>query len=314
MSPSARRRGRAAAVAVVLLATAGCTASAAVPDAAPSTTGTTSTSTTASTASTTSTTASTTTTTTASTTTSSTTTTPAQAGAPGGLTVETGDLQPGSVGLRTFALQKALKSLRYDPGEPDGKFGLKTTTAVWAYQALAGMRQDGVVNVLLEASILAAKPQPMLRPDLGPTHTEIDLDRQVLLVFRDNALQLVTHVSSGTGLRYCNKGTCGIAVTPVGDYRYQRRITGWRVAPLGRLYNPVYFNGGIAVHGAASVPATPASHGCVRIPMHIAEYFPGLVANGDAISVFRGGTGPATAPVAKPATDPNQPGDVLAGD
>ena len=47
-----------------------------------------------------------------------------------------------------------------------------------------------------------------------------------------------------------------------------------------------YFNGGIAVHGSGSVPATPASHGCVRIPMHIAERFPGLVANGESIEVF----------------------------
>ena len=66
------------------------------------------------------------------------------------------------------------------------------------------------------------------------------------------------------------------------SFHYQRRVTGWRHAPLGLLYNPVYFNGGIAVHGAPSVPNYPASHGCVRIPMHIAQYFPGLVANGDA--------------------------------
>ena len=44
-------------------------------------------------------------------------------------------------------------------------------------------------------------------------------------------------------------------------YRYGRRVEGWRDAPLGRLYNPVYFNGGIAVHGAGSVPDRPASHG-----------------------------------------------------
>jgi len=58
-------------------------------------------------------------------------------------------------------------------------------------------------------------------------------------------------------------------------------------APLGKLYNPVYFVGGIAVHGAPSVPNRPASHGCVRIPMHIAEYFPTLVAKGDPVETFR---------------------------
>jgi hypothetical protein len=52
------------------------------------------------------------------------------------------------------------------------------------------------------------------------------------------------------------------------------------------MYNPVYFNYGIAVHGAKSVPKEPASHGCVRINMDIAEYFPELVKVGDAVYVW----------------------------
>jgi hypothetical protein len=57
---------------------------------------------------------------------------------------------------------------------------------------------------------------------------------------------------------------------------------------LGALYNPFYFNKGIAVHGYQSVPPTPASHGCARIPMHIAEYFHTLVNQGDAVYVDGG--------------------------
>ena len=237
-------------------------------------------------------------------------------GAPAGLRVEQGVLASGSKGLRTFRLQAALKALKFDPGPPDGAFGLKTEEAIWAYQALRGVPVDGSVNTLLEANILRDQPPAMLRPDLGPTHTEVDLDKQVLLVFRDNALQLVTHVSSGSGRHYCNKGHCGVAITPTGDYHFQRRIAGVRVAPLGVLYNPVYFNGGIAVHGEGSVPRYPASHGCVRIPMFIGEYFPSLVNNGDAISVFRGGPGgPNPAPVAPPPAGSTQPAPdpVLAG-
>jgi lipoprotein-anchoring transpeptidase ErfK/SrfK len=76
-----------------------------------------------------------------------------------------------------------------------------------------------------------------------------------------------------------------VAVTPAGSYRFTWRYSGWRTSDLGELYNPVYFHGGIAVHGAPSVPNYPASHGCVRIPMHIAEYFPSLVAKGDPVYV-----------------------------
>jgi hypothetical protein len=50
----------------------------------------------------------------------------------------------------------------------------------------------------------------------------------------------------------------------------------------------VYFNYGVAVHGAYNVPLYPASHACVRIPMHIAKYFPSLVKRGDDVFVFDG--------------------------
>ena len=78
--------------------------------------------------------------------------------------------------------------------------------AVWAFQALHGMARDGIVTPEVEQAIMGAPPQPMLRPDLGPTHTEVDLDRQVLLVWGDGRLELVTHVSSGSGQAYCEDG------------------------------------------------------------------------------------------------------------
>jgi hypothetical protein len=54
------------------------------------------------------------------------------------------------------------------------------------------------------------------------------------------------------------------------------------------MWNPVYFNYGIAVHGAKNVPTEPASHGCIRIPMFIADYFPSLVKNKDLVFVWDG--------------------------
>ena len=49
------------------------------------------------------------------------------------------------------------------------------------------------------------------------------------------------------------------------------------------------FNYGIAVHGAINVPLAPVSHGCVLIPMHIADYFGDLVTNGDRALVWNAG-------------------------
>ncbi len=195
-------------------------------------------------------------------------------------------LDAGSEGERTLALQQRLTELRFDPGPVDGQFGSNTTMAVWAFQKLHGHEPTGEVTPELWLQMAAAEPIAPLSPDGPPTRVEIDLARQVMLVWDEGTLRLVTHVSTGNNEEFCDGGYCRPAVTPTGTYEFFRRVDGWRDAPLGRLHNPVYFNGGIAVHGAGSVPLNPASHGCVRIPMHISAYFPSLVDRGDTVFVF----------------------------
>ena len=127
------------------------------------------------------------------------------------------------------------------------------------------------------------------------------LPQQVLVVFRDNNPILISHISTGSNKDWCEvvkvdnddgtqteKGICGKSITPGGVFSFNRRRAGWREGELGRMWNPVYFNYGIAVHGADNVPREPASHGCVRIPMHIGNYFPSLVKYGDQVFVFDG--------------------------
>jgi peptidoglycan hydrolase-like protein with peptidoglycan-binding domain len=194
-------------------------------------------------------------------------------------------LEMGSRGPRTLALQQRLAELRYDPGAVDGDFGSLTRMAVWAFQKVNGLPADGKVGLATQAALDAGAAPAALVPNGGADRVEIDLGRQVLFLYDNGRLALITHLSSGTGESYCDNGVCGVAVTPTGDYTVYRRVDGWRHAPLGELYNPLYFNGGIAVHGSPSVPNYPASHGCVRVPMHIAEYLPGLVANGEPVYV-----------------------------
>jgi hypothetical protein len=54
------------------------------------------------------------------------------------------------------------------------------------------------------------------------------------------------------------------------------------------MLNPVYFNYGIAVHGAYEVPRHPASHGCIRIPNLVSAAFQDLVEIGEQVFVFDG--------------------------
>ena len=54
------------------------------------------------------------------------------------------------------------------------------------------------------------------------------------------------------------------------------------------MRNPVYFNYGIAVHGAFQVPQYPASHGCIRIDNSFSEHFQSIVAVGEPVFVWDG--------------------------
>src|SRR5262249_62092446 len=97
---------------------------------------------------------------------------------------------------------------------------------------------------------------------------EVDLDRQVLLLTNDDGVvRKLVPVSTGSNKKYNEKGMRGLAYTPKGRFRIYAKISGWRKSPLGLLYYPNYFSDGLAIHGNPSVPHTPQSHGCVRIPM-----------------------------------------------
>ncbi len=212
-------------------------------------------------------------------------------------------LAPGDSGPEVMALERRLDALRYDVGQVDGVFDVSTRFAVVAFQKVMGMPPSGRATPDVLGRLDSAEvPDPLVR-DGGATRVEIDLPRQVLFLYQGDAIFKILPVSSGTGKRYCDKGKCGVAVTPAGAYRATWRDDGWRESDLGRLYNPVYFIDrlGIAVHGHPVVPAAPASHGCVRIPMAAAEWFPDLVPRHTPIYVLDGVTPVGPLPAQPPA-------------
>ncbi|HEV2828203.1 MAG TPA: L,D-transpeptidase, partial [Pyrinomonadaceae bacterium] len=123
--------------------------------------------------------------------------------------------------------------------------------------------------------------------DAGYRHVEVDLDRQVLLLTDDNgAVMRILPVSSGSNLQYREKTMSGLAYTPRGRFRIEAKISGWRKSPLGLLYYPNYFSGGLAIHGNPSVPQTPQSHGCIRIPMSAAVEMSELLPLGTIVLIY----------------------------
>jgi peptidoglycan hydrolase-like protein with peptidoglycan-binding domain len=219
-------------------------------------------------------------------------------------------LKTGMKGDDVLRVQQRLAALGFDPGPQDGAFGQNTVQAVWAFEKLVMAtprdRATGTVTASTWAIMQSdLRISPRRKADTA-THVEVYLPEQVMIVFADGAPRLITHMSSGSNENWCEEvtidpgedgnntnaqikqGICGEAITPPGIFYFYNRRVGMRESKLGTMYNPVYFNYNIAIHGAILVPLEPASHGCIRIPMSVARYFPALVAYGDRIYVFDG--------------------------
>lgn len=172
-------------------------------------------------------------------------------------------LKPGSKGAAVKRLQVKLLQQGYWHAGSDGEYGDTTMQAVMTVQKNYGMTRDGVCGPATWAKI-DRLTRPRCRTTSGNA-VEVDLTRQVLRVVLNGRTAWVFNTSTGSGKRYLQGGSWHTAVTPRGRYRFFRRVNGSDLAPLGRLWRPIYFNRGIAVHGYTSVPAYPASHGCCRV-------------------------------------------------
>ena len=106
-------------------------------------------------------------------------------------------------------------------------------------------------------------------------------------MLEDHEVVYVAPISSGNGELYkTSRGTRAYAVTPEGEFSIERNIDGVRRSFLGTLYDPYYFRGGFAVHGSASVPNYPASHGCVRVTMWDSKKLKDYFFVGQAVYIY----------------------------
>jgi len=201
-------------------------------------------------------------------------------------------LKVGSRGEVVLALEKRLTELRYDVGVIDGFYDQQTWQGVVAFQKYARLKRTGTYNLETQKALHVAMLPEGLHPELGLPRIEIDLTRQVLLFFDEQGLDRVIAVSTGSNRKYCEiskksgKEVCGVAKTPRGKFRIEWRISGWRESDLGKLYNPLYFIDGYAIHGSPSVPAYNVSHGCVRISIESSLWFYDTIKNGTPVIVI----------------------------
>lgn len=174
-------------------------------------------------------------------------------------------LKVGAKGAEVVALQTRLTELGYWNGKADGHFGGTTQQAVFALQKAAGIDRDGTVGPQTRKA-LAAGVRPKAKSKAGSGYlVEINLKKQLLMFVKDGTVVAALNTSTGSNRHYDYQGQTYLADTPTGHFTMGRQINGMRHGPLGDLFRPKYFNGGIAVHGSPSIPPYPASHGCARV-------------------------------------------------
>ena len=175
-------------------------------------------------------------------------------------------------GLSTKAAQQKLIDLGFWLANVDGTYDNTTRQAVMAFQKYYRLRPTGNIN---EATAWLLDRQ-QIRPQALSTEgsqAEVDKARQLVFLVHNGETVFVLNASTGDDREYTEPdgNTPGVmitgrAITPLGKFKINReRPNGWWVGDLGQIYRPKYFSGGIAIHGSYSVPAYPASHGCVRI-------------------------------------------------
>ncbi|HEY0554816.1 MAG TPA: L,D-transpeptidase family protein [Thermoanaerobaculia bacterium] len=181
--------------------------------------------------------------------------------------------------------EQQLADLGYWTGPIDGVWDDVSRHALIAFQKVEHARATGkLTRAELNALSVATPPRPR---ELGQ-HIEVDLARQVLfLVDADGKVGNILPISSGSGKTFHEKGYPEThAVTPCGHLEVFSRASGWKTSALGQMYNPLYIVGGIAIHGSLDVPAYPASHGCIRVPMFASQRLPRMVPNRTPVYVY----------------------------
>lgn len=177
------------------------------------------------------------------------------------------------------ASQLKLLELGFWLADPNGKFDDTTARAVMAFQKYFQLRPTGNINAAT-AHLLEEITNPATATTKEGTLAEVDKSRQLLFLVQHGITTYVMNTSTGDDRAYeePDGNTPGVmikgtAVTPVGSFKIDReRPDGWWIGDLGQIYRPKYFVGGVAIHGSMSVPAYPASHGCVRVTVKAMDF------------------------------------------
>ena len=182
----------------------------------------------------------------------------------------------GERGLKVLLLQRALVKEGFAT-PVTGYYDDATARGVLAFRKTNEMGRDGYALKEVYAMLMRGEGAYKLRyPKAGKNgkHVEFDWSRQVLVLARGGKPYRTYHTSSGAPA----------TPTVFGSYRFYLKTPGTN--SLGMVHSS-YFIGGYAIHGYASVPNYPASHGCLRVPIPNAASIFNWIDIGDPIFTYR---------------------------
>jgi lipoprotein-anchoring transpeptidase ErfK/SrfK len=179
----------------------------------------------------------------------------------------------GERGVKVLLLQRALLKLGFAT-PVTGYYDDATARGVLAFRKTNELGRDGYASKPVFAMLARGQGAfRLLHPKAGK-HVEFDWSRQVLVLARGGKPYRTYHTSSGAPA----------TPTVFGAYRFYLQTPGTNAK--GMVHSS-YFIGGYAIHGYASVPNYPASHGCLRVPIPNAAQIFNWIDIGDPIYTYR---------------------------
>jgi hypothetical protein len=184
-----------------------------------------------------------------------------------------GDVGPGSGAKKIRLVQRGLARLGYVTSQ-GGHWDAALGRAVLAFRKTNRLTRNSSVSGQVFSLLLSGHGGFKLKYPNAGKHVEADLGRQVLVLADKGQVQRIYHTSSGKPS----------TPTVVGSFRFYRKSPGTNAK--GMVYAS-YFIRGYAIHGYKEVPASGASHGCLRVPIPNAISIFSWIGLGDQIFVYR---------------------------
>jgi N-acetylmuramoyl-L-alanine amidase len=191
--------------------------------------------------------------------------------------VRPAEASTGSAAVREA--QTLLSQLGYPVGPIDGIDGPRTRQGLCAWRRLEGRTASR--TALTSSELKAIRTTTRLPAAAKGRGVTVDRTCQTVYYRQDGRFRKVLIASTGSSG----------SLPRTGDFRIQRKRAGWHTSSLypassPNMYNTLYFDGAIAIHGSRSVPAYPASKGCVRVTVKGADYLFARMKVGDPVRVI----------------------------